>query len=277
MAWTPGLLLDYARALHVIVHQSDITLFKRIKQVFSSVLAIVLLTSLFTPFPAPAASLGLEGGSYETPYNDRGATNWLLPYVGLTNGNFYIDGTEAGYTFHGAAPDMMKFKVWYPATGYDSSKGRTMALRRLNDRDSPLFAGLSYLITTPAGGFQFSGGVDMLNQNRGVTMNASWILMKTWTNLTLIPVIGADWNNRRLNNYYYGISETESQRSGLRKWHPHASVIPFISLAANYSWYKRWNIWAELTGRYYSGTITKSPMVNKSAIAEFTLGFSYDF
>ncbi|WP_336993377.1 MipA/OmpV family protein [Lelliottia amnigena] len=53
--------------------------------------------------------------------------------------------------------------------------------------------------------------------------------------------------------------------------------MPFVSLAANYNGQKNWNTWAEVTGRFYSSTLTDSPMVNKNAIAELTVGFSYDF
>ncbi|MCE2004236.1 MipA/OmpV family protein [Enterobacter asburiae] len=55
------------------------------------------------------------------------------------------------------------------------------------------------------------------------------------------------------------------------------SAILFISLAANYDWRNNWKSWAEVTGRFYSTTITNSPMINENSIAELTVGFSYSF
>lgn len=101
--------------------------------------------------------------------------------------------------------------------------------------------------------------------------------MKQWGGLTLAPMVGVDWNNGQQNRYYYSVSDDEARRTGLDVWRPHASTIPFVSLAANYDWQNNWNGWAEITGRLYSSTITDSPMVNKDAIAELTVGVSYSF
>jgi outer membrane scaffolding protein for murein synthesis (MipA/OmpV family)/uncharacterized membrane protein HdeD (DUF308 family) len=276
MAWTPGLVLDYTRALHAIVHPDKISLFSFIKK---KMLLGLFTALIFFPFPPPsqAASLGLEGGSYGTPYDDRHAENWLLPYVGYTYQQFYIDGTEAGYKLLNDGAHALTLKVWYLDVQYDASAGRTHALRTLNNRHSTMLAGASYLYTTPFGGLQATLGADALNQSKGVTANLSWILMKQWGNLTVLPIAGVDWNNGQQNRYYYGISDDEAVRSSLSAYRPHASMIPFVSLAMNYDWQNRLNTWTELTGRFYSSTITDSPMVNKNAIAELTVGFSYDF
>ncbi|SNY61055.1 MipA/OmpV family protein [Enterobacter sp. CC120223-11] len=277
MAWTPGLLLDYTRTLHAIVHPARISILSFIRRtIFSGLLAVGLIAALM-PHPAAAVALGLEGGSYGTPYDDRRAENWVLPYIGYDYQQFYIDGTEMGYKLVDDEVNSLKLKVWYLDVQYDASEGRTAALRKLNNRHSTMLAGASYLRTTPVGGFQTTVGVDTLNQSQGVTANFSWILMKQWGGLTVLPIAGVDWNNSQQNRYYYGISEEEASRSGLSAWRPHASMIPFVSLAANYDWHNGLNTWAEMTGRFYSSTITDSPMINKDAIAELTLGFSYGF
>ncbi|MGX5056684.1 MipA/OmpV family protein [Enterobacter asburiae] len=277
MAWTPGLVLDYTRALHAIVHPRKLSLRSFIKRKIFIGLFVALAAIPFIPPQAWAASLGLQGGSYGTPYNDRGAENWILPYIGLNYQQFYIDGTEMGYTLLDNPTNTLKLKVWYLDVQYDASDGRSAALRSLNNRHSTMLAGASYLFTTPIGGFQTTLGIDALKQSKGVTANFSWILMKQWGGLTFVPMTGVDWNNGQQNRYYYGIKENEARRSGLEVWKPHSSAIPFVSLAANYDWQNNWNSWAELTGRLYSSTLTGSPMVNKNAIAELTAGFSYSF
>lgn len=247
------------------------------KQKFHVGVSVAMALVAFTPGSVGAVSLGLEGGSYGTPYNDRHAENWVLPYVGLEYKSFYIDGTEMGFTLVDDRVNTLKLKVWYLDVQYDASQGRTAALRSLNNRHSTMLAGASYLLTTPVGGFETALGVDALNQSKGVTANFSWIVMKQWGGFTLVPMAGVDWNNGQQNRYYYGVSDDEASASGLSAWRPHSSAIPFVSLAANYNWQKNWNTWAEVTGRFYSSTLTDSPMVNKNAIAELTFGFSYDF
>ena len=277
MAWTPGLVLDYTRALHAIIHPDKLSLLTFIKKKIFVGLLLALAALPFVPRQAWAVSLGLQGGSYGTPYNDRQAENWILPYIGLNYKRFYIDGTEMGYTLLDDPANTLKLKVWYLDVQYNASKGRTAALRRLNNRYSTMMAGVSYLYTTRIGGFQTTLGVDALNQSKGVTANFNWILMKQWGGLTLAPMVGVDWNNGQQNRYYYSVSDDEARRTGLDAWRPHASTIPFVSLAANYDWQNNWNGWAEITGRLYSSTITDSPMVNKDAIAELTVGVSYSF
>lgn len=59
MAWTPGLVLDYSRALHAIVHPSKLSLLTFIKRKIFVGLFVVLVILPCVPHQASAVSLGL--------------------------------------------------------------------------------------------------------------------------------------------------------------------------------------------------------------------------
>ncbi|PKB90733.1 structural protein MipA [Ewingella americana] len=222
-------------------------------------------------------SLGVQGGSYGMAYNTNHADYWALPYIGYNGKDWYIDGTEAGYNFINTDTQLFRAKVYYYTNQYSSSDGKTAAMRSLNSRYSTMMAGFTYQYISPVGAFSTTVGADTLNNSKGVTVNAAYILLKQWGDFTLVPELGVDWSNAQNTRYYYGISEAESERSGLSAWRPHDSYVPYIQLAMNYAWSKQWNTWGEITERYYPSTINNSPMVNKNGVTELTLGASYTF
>lgn len=222
-------------------------------------------------------SLGVQGGSYGTAYNTRHADYWALPYIGYNGKDWYIDGTEVGYNFINTDTQLFRAKLYYYTNQYSSSDGRNSAMRSLNSRHSTMMAGLTYQYISPIGAFSTTLGADTLNNSQGVTANTAYILLQQWDNFTLVPEIGVDWSNAQNTRYYYGITEEESDRSGLSTWHPHDSLVPYLQLAMNYAWSKKWNTWGEITGRFYPSTISDSPMVNKNGVTELTVGLSYTF
>lgn len=237
------------------------------------VMAILMAVSI----PACAVSLGAEGGIYESAYHVKHPDRWVLPYIGYQLGKFYIDGTEFGYNIYDDTTNTLKLKGYYLETQFDSDSAKEPSLRKLDNRHNTMMAGLNYTLTTAVGAFSFTSAVDTLNQSKGVTANFTYMVMKQWGGVTVIPMLGVDWNNRKYTRYYYGISSEEASRSGLSTFQPGSSVIPFASLALNYNFNNRWNVWTEITERTYSDEIKRSPMVNKSAVTEWTLGVSYDF
>lgn len=222
-------------------------------------------------------SLGIQGGSYGTAYKTRHADHWGLPYIGYNGKDWYIDGTEAGFNFINTDTQLFRTKLYYYTNQYSSSDGRNSAMRSLNSRYSTMMLGFTWQYISPVGAFSTTVGADTLNNSKGVTVNAAYILLQQWGHFTLVPEVGVDWSNAQNTRYYYGISEEESEHSGFSAWRPHDSYVPYLQLAVNYAWSKQWNTWSEITGRFYPSTISDSPMVNKRDVTELTVGVSYTF
>lgn len=222
-------------------------------------------------------SLGVQGGSYVTLYNTRHADYWALPFIGYNYQDWYIDGTEAGYSFINTDTQLFHAKIYYYGIQYRASNGKNVAMRSLNSRKSTMMTGITYQYTSPIGAISITAGADSLNNSKGTTVNAAYILLKQWGRFTLVPEIGFDWSDAQNNRYYYGVSEEESTRSGFSEWRPHGSYVPYLQLAMNYTWSKQWNTWGEITGRLYPSTISDSPIVNKRGVTELTFGISYTF
>ncbi len=82
--------------------------------------------------------------------------------------------------------------------------------------------------------------------------------------LTLTPGIGVEWNSDNQNEYYYGVSKHESNRSGMRSYDPDSSWNPYLELAANYRFLGDWSVYGIARYTRLSDEITDSPMVDKS-------------
>jgi outer membrane protein len=95
--------------------------------------------------------------------------------------------------------------------------------------------------------------------------------------LTFTPGIGVTWSSENQNEYYYGVSKKESQRSGLSSYDPSDSWSPYVELSVNYKLTDSWNVFG--MGRYIRLTdeVTNSPMVDKEWTGVLMTGVTYSF
>ncbi len=80
----------------------------------------------------------------------------------------------------------------------------------------------------------------------------------------MTPGIGPEWNSDNQNEYYYGVSQHESNRSGMRSYDPDSSWNPYLELSANYRFLGDWSVYGAARYTRLSNEITDSPMVDKS-------------
>jgi len=110
-----------------------------------------------------------------------------------------------------------------------------------------------------------------------VVGNLSYLNMLTFKPLTLIPELGVDWANGQQNRYYFGISDAESQRSGLAAYRPHASFTPYVAATLAYSINPHWDAYFSARHNWLGNTVKDSPMVARGQTVSLSVGINYDF
>jgi len=241
--------------------------------------SFILLMSVSAPALAQLSDLSLGlGGSLETSaYKMRYRDYSVLPLLNYDDDTWYLEGAEAGYYLINDDVNELKIKTYYDFTSYNSNLGHGDAMRSLKDRHGSLMTGFSYQYTSAYGALHTQIAVDTLGRSKGLTGEVSYLNMFNFNALSLIPEIGGAWANAQQNRYYYGISQHESHRSGLRAYHPHGSLTPFVSLTINYALNNKWNFYTKLRSDFLPSELRDSPMVGHDGIYSYSLGVIYDF
>ena len=150
-------------------------------------------------------------------------------------------------------------------------------MRKLRTRKITAMASLNYQYKTNVGNFFASVAADVLDRHNGFTADASYEAPFQIGRFGMAIRGGLQWQSSNYNKYYFGISNEESQFTGLSSYNPGSTVSPYIDASAMYSITKNWGIF--LTGRYerMPSEIKDSPMVSRSGNLVIESGITYSF
>lgn len=223
-------------------------------------------------------SIGMGSAVELSPY--KGVDAKLIPVVPIINyenSAFFVHATTAGlYLWHNST-DTLTLNVNYSPLHFKPSDSDNHQLQSLDKRRSTMMTGMTYRHKAIWGTVRTNISVDVLNERHGMTAEGAYLYTLSMRMLTLTPGIGINWQNETFNDYYYGISSHESQRSGLAQYDAGKSISPFVELTANYHINSNWNTF--VIGRYtqMDDNIKNSPMVDKSYNALIFTGITYAF
>lgn len=243
----------------------------------SRLCTIALIGSIGSVALADSFKLGVLGEIDRSPYKGIDHDNSVQPYINYESPVFYIDGLEAGVYILHSDTQQLTLGALYDQTGFKPKDSDDWRIKQLNRRKESVMATLDYTLITDFGGFGATLNTDLLGRNKGTTFAVNYSAALTMQDLTVMPVIGLEWHNKRYNNYYYGINHSESMRSGLPEYTSKQGVNPYLELNLSYQVTPKWEIMA--TGRYdhLHKNIRHSPMVDKSDLYSFQLGIAYEF
>ncbi len=225
-------------------------------------------------------SLGLTAGWSSKLYRqvDENKNNLVFPNVDYDAGRFWFHGLSAGYDILHTPSDRISVLGYYLPLSFKASDSHSDAMRQLKNRRSTLMTGLSYSHDSIGmGRFETTLATDSLDTSNGFHWSSSWSYPVQFGLLSVEPALGFNWNDRKFNKYYYGISTEEAQRSGLRKYTPDESVTPYAELNVNYTLTENWNIYGGARYTLLPDEVKNSPMVEKDSLLSLWTGFSYTF
>ncbi|MFP1461983.1 MipA/OmpV family protein [Escherichia coli] len=95
--------------------------------------------------------------------------------------------------------------------------------------------------------------------------------------LSLTPALGVLYYDENFSDYYYGISESESRRSGLASYSAQDAWVPDVSLTAKYPIGEHVVLMASAGYSELPEEITDSPMIDRNESFTFVTGVSWRF
>ncbi len=225
-------------------------------------------------------SLGLTAGWSSKLYKDvnPNKNSLIFPNIDYDAGRFWFHGLSAGYDLLQTPADSISLVGYYFPLSFKASDSRSHAMRQLKNRRSTLMTGIRYEHESiNMGKFETTLATDTLGTSNGFHWNNAWSYPVQIGSLGIEPALGFNWNDRKFNKYYYGVSAEEAGRSGLRKYTPGESVTPYAEINMNYTLAGNWNIYGGARYTLLPDDVKKSPMIEKNSLLSLWTGVAYTF
>ncbi|WP_227677472.1 MipA/OmpV family protein [Psychrobacter ciconiae] len=212
----------------------------------------------------------------KSAYDTDGTEVRVLPGVFYDNNKIYARGAQAGVYLINDGSNQLSAYTELAGSEFDPDDAGG-ALSKLDKRKWSAAAGLTYLRLTPIGGFRAQLATDVLGRNDGSLGRLTYLAKVSKDKLTVYPSAGFEWHDRNYNEYYYGVSNEESARSGVAAYQPSQSFSPYVSVSANYDINDKWAGFASQSLHYLPNDLYDSPMVDSRIEANTAIGLLYKF
>ena len=222
-------------------------------------------------------SVGVNVMAVKSAYDLEDSTDIkVLPGVFYDNNRIYARRAQAGAYIINDGTNQLAAYAQLDGSEFDPDDA-TGALQDLDKRKASAAAGLSYLRRTPVGGFRLQVATDVLDKSGGNTARLTYLAKITKDKLTVYPSVGFEYSDADYNQYYYGVSDTESVKTGIAAYTANSSLNPYINVSANYDFNERFAGFANQSVSYLANEQYDSPMVDSRTEATTTLGLLYKF
>ena len=175
-----------------------------------------------------------------------------------------------------SAADLVAALFFY-AMEFDPADNDDYAMQQLDKRDSTAMAGVAWYHHERWGTVKASAAADVLDNSNGWVGELSVFHKMQIGRLSLTPALGVLYYDENFSDYYYGISESESRRSGLASYSAQDAWVPYVSLTAKYPIGEHVVLMASAGYSELPEEITDSPMIDRNESFTFVTGVSWRF
>jgi len=227
--------------------------------------------------PDAELSVGVNAMAVKSAYDLEDSTEMrVLPGVFYDNNRIYARGAQAGAYLINDGVNQLSAYAQLAGNSFDPDDANG-ALQGLDERKLSAEAGISYQRRTPIGAFRGQFATDVLDESGGNTGRLTYLAKITRNKLTVYPSIGFEYHDDDYNEYYYGVSDEESAKTGVTAYKSNSSLNPYINVSANYDFNERWAGFFNQSLSYLPNEQYDSPMVDSRTDATTTLGLLYKF
>ncbi|WP_313344687.1 MipA/OmpV family protein [Stenotrophomonas sp.] len=229
------------------------------------------------PGAKPRSSVGLAVAAQKSPYAGYDTDVLPVPVINYEGRKFHFRGGSVGYTLFNtdrtevsllASPYFMRFK---------HKDTDDVQLRQLSNRSLSAMAGVAVRHTAPWGVLQGNVQAEVSGHGGGLAADAKYAYPIPTGRVTLIPGVGANYASSSLNDYYFGVSTEEAQRSGLARYRAGSGVAPYMDLTAFMPLGPHWTATASLRRTLLSDAVKDSPMTVGNHMDSAALALTYGF
>ena len=222
-------------------------------------------------------NLGIGATVTTSEYRGVERLGTALPLLGYEGDWLYLRGLSGGVHLFKNENHEINVQLSYLPQNFYASWSESSAMRKLDDRYSSAMAGINYRLRTDLGVLAATLSTDALGVNNGVTANASYSYPIRFASMSLTPTLGVQWTDVNYNDYYYGVSKSEAQASGLSHYSPQAALAPYGELTLRVGLSDSWSAFVSGKALFLGEEVSNSPMVEHSSKYSLSGGFLYAF
>ena len=222
-------------------------------------------------------NLGLGGTFATSEYKGVNQLGMALPILGYEGEWLYLRGLSGGVHLLKTEHNEINAQISYLPQKFYASWSDSTAMKKLDDRYSTAMAGINYRLRTDYGVLSATVSTDALGVSNGVVGDASYSYSIRFADLSIIPAVGAQWTDVNHNEYYYGVSRSESRDSGLSHYAPEGAVSPYGELTMRMGLTESWSAFVSGKATFLGQQITDSPMVDQGTKYSVSTGLLYAF
>ena len=221
--------------------------------------------------------LGIGGTVSTSEYRGVERLGTALPMLGYEGDRLYLRGLSGGVHVFKNENHEFNVQLSYLPQNFYASWSDSSAMKKLDDRYSSAMVGINYRLHTDLGLLAATLSTDALGVNNGVMAVASYSYPIRFANMSLIPALGVQWTDVNFNDYYYGVSKSEAQASGLSHYSPQAALAPYGEVTLRVGLTESWSAFASGKALFLGEEVRNSPMVEHSAKYSLSGGLLYAF
>ena len=239
---------------------------------------ILSLSSIAHASGVDGLSLGLGAGYQQKPFIGD-SSDWVpVPHIEYKSGPFFIKGLKMGVDVMEFGNTTVDIHAQYQALSYKPSDAHG-AYTGLDRRKSTVLLGAGVAHRFDNNLFinaDLQG--DILGRSKGLNANARLgYIYKMASNFTLIPAMNLQWDNKKHNRYYYGVSAYESAKTGISQYRPDSSITPSLALGFVAKATDRFHVFGGVEVEFLPNKVKDSPITNRSTLTNMALGINYNF
>jgi len=140
-------------------------------------------------------------------------------------------------------------------------------------------AGLEYSYQKPWGRLTLTAATDVSGRHQGQLgeIRYGYTLHHPQFRWQLTPSVGMVWSSHKYTDYYYGVSEAESSRSGIPAYNAGTQTNPMAMVTGSYRFARHWMVTGLLRYNRLDDEIQDSPMIDQPDKITTVLTVSYRF
>ncbi|MEY8581583.1 MipA/OmpV family protein [Enterobacter roggenkampii] len=237
------------------------------------------LLPLLLPLTVNAADLSAGGALavVDPAYRKTGTEILTVPLVNYEYGNFYLRSLNVGYYLFRDGENDLALNAGVGTLRFSPSDSDDSNMKTLDKRRLSVMSGITMNNRFRQGTLRTSVMTDISGNSGGTMADMTWLYPLHSGNLVVTPGFGLNWNDSQYNRYYYGITSSESRRSGMKQYSPGDSVTFSMELSVFYQVNKNWYLTSSVKATELSGTIRQSDMVGSGVATLFVAGAGYHF
>lgn len=241
----------------------------------------LVVSGLLALFALPTTShaegtIGLAIAQSSQPYRSYDKEALPAPILSWEGERLFLRGTSAGYRLWEGGSSKLVLSISPLLSRYRPEDSTDWRMRQLDDRRFLGVAGIGWRTTGAWGSVSAKAEAEVTGVG-GVLGDLSYTYPLQAGAATLLPEVGATYQSKEMTRHYYGISRSESLRSGFTTYSPDESVMPYLGLTALVPLGKTWSATGAVRRTILSDTIKSSPMTNSNHMDTLVLGLSRRF